>query len=88
MGVPAPRVRFGIAVNNDAVVRTVYHKYLHPKEVFISNGILNKGIVDAVHRSGRKDVRGCAHTSTPGVVCRTHMRRARVCACVCVCLFV
>ena len=24
----------------DSVVRTVYYKYLYPKEVFISNGIL------------------------------------------------
>ena len=36
--------QFGIAVNSDSVVRTVYYKYLHPKEVFISNGILNKEI--------------------------------------------
>jgi hypothetical protein len=48
---------FGIAVNNDAVVRTVFHKYLHPKEVFIGNGVLNKGIVDAIHKSNRKDPR-------------------------------
>lgn len=37
--------QFGISINNDAVVRTTYYKYLHPKEVFISNGILNKEIV-------------------------------------------
>lgn len=33
---------FGVAVNRDSVVRTVYYKYLHPKEVLIQHGILNK----------------------------------------------
>jgi len=28
----------------DAVTRTVYYKYHHPKEVFIANGILNREI--------------------------------------------
>ncbi len=37
--------QFGISVNSDSLVRTSYYKYLHPKEVFISNGILNKEIV-------------------------------------------
>jgi len=32
-------------INNiDAVTRTVYYKYHHPKEVFIANGILNREI--------------------------------------------
>mmetsp|Transcript_45851 Transcript_45851/g.103839 ORF Transcript_45851/g.103839 Transcript_45851/m.103839 type:complete len:461 (+) Transcript_45851:52-1434(+) len=35
---------FGVSVNSDAVVRTVFHKYHHPKEVFISNGILCQDI--------------------------------------------
>jgi intraflagellar transport protein 52 len=35
---------YGIAVNADSVVRTVYYKYLHPKEVYISHGVLNRGI--------------------------------------------
>ncbi len=39
--------QFGISVNNDSLVRTSYYKYLHPKEVFVSNGILNKEIVRA-----------------------------------------
>ena len=33
-----------IACNSDAVVRTVYYKYLHPKEVHVSNGVLNREI--------------------------------------------
>lgn len=35
---------YGIMVNNDAVVRTAYYKYFHPKEVLISNGVLNREI--------------------------------------------
>ncbi|EDV23358.1 uncharacterized protein TRIADDRAFT_57900 [Trichoplax adhaerens] len=35
---------YGIMVNNDTVVRTSYYKYFHPKEVFISNGVLNREI--------------------------------------------
>jgi len=35
---------YGMAFNQDAVVRTVYYKYLHPKEVHISNGVLNREI--------------------------------------------
>ena len=26
----------------DTVARTVYYKYFHPKEAFISNGVLNR----------------------------------------------
>lgn len=39
--------QYGISINDDAVLRTCYYKYLHPKEVFVSNGILNKEIVRA-----------------------------------------
>ena len=38
---------YGIECNSDAVVRTVYHKYTHPKEVFIQGGILNPTIDQA-----------------------------------------
>jgi len=30
----------GITVNDDSVMRQVYYKYLHPKEVFIAEGVL------------------------------------------------
>jgi hypothetical protein len=36
----------------DTVIRTVYHKYFHPKEVFISNGILNRAVNQA---AGKQD---------------------------------
>ncbi|XP_064607888.1 intraflagellar transport protein 52 homolog [Liolophura sinensis] len=35
---------YGINVNNDAVVRTCYFKYFHPKEVLVSNGVLNRAV--------------------------------------------
>lgn len=31
---------YGISCNNDSVLRSVFYKYLHPKEVFIADGIL------------------------------------------------
>lgn len=33
--------QLGISVNTDTVIRKTYYKYLHPKEAYISNGILN-----------------------------------------------
>jgi len=47
---------YGIMVNNDSVVRTVYYKYFHPKEVLISNGVLNREI----NRAAGKYVPGSA----------------------------
>lgn len=41
----------GIMINNDAVIRTVYHKYHHPKEVLVSNGVLNRSISLAAGKS-------------------------------------
>lgn len=79
--------QFGIAVNSDSVVRTVYYKYLHPKEVFISNGILNKEIGAAASKlSGRSRSR-CVWRG-----CECDWRH-RVCSpsprgCRCVCLAV
>lgn len=32
----------GVMVNNDAVVSNVYHRYLHPKEALVSDGVLNR----------------------------------------------
>ena len=37
--------QIGISVNNDCVIRKTYFKYLHPKEAFIGNGILNTELV-------------------------------------------
>lgn len=45
---------FGIMINNDSVVRTAYYKYHHPKEAFISHGILCNDIVRCVHGEKKK----------------------------------
>ena len=37
----------GISLNSDCVVRTVYHKYTHPKEALISSGVLSRKLVRA-----------------------------------------
>lgn len=39
---------YGLSINSDAVVRTTHYKYLHPKEVLIGDGILNRGVLTAV----------------------------------------
>mmetsp|Transcript_28767 Transcript_28767/g.81015 ORF Transcript_28767/g.81015 Transcript_28767/m.81015 type:complete len:501 (+) Transcript_28767:323-1825(+) len=42
---------FGISINNDCVVRTVHYKYLHPKEVHISDGVLNREVIAQVGKN-------------------------------------
>ena len=42
---------YGIMINNDAVVRTNYHKYFHPKECLISNGVLNRTLSEMAGRT-------------------------------------
>ena len=32
--------RYGMSVNDDSVMRSVFYKYLHPKEVFVAEGVL------------------------------------------------
>lgn len=48
---------YGISLNSDAVVRTVYHKYLHPKEVYIGKGgvVIDAfaGVVAKMHAKSR-----------------------------------
>ena len=45
--------KFGITLQTDSVVRTVYHKYPHPKEVFIGNGVAYKPFALAANRAGK-----------------------------------
>lgn len=35
----------GISCNTDSVIRKSFYKYLHPKEAYVGNGILNKELV-------------------------------------------
>ena len=37
--------QLGISINRDSVIRKTFFKYLHPKEAYISNGILNEELV-------------------------------------------
>jgi intraflagellar transport protein 52 len=45
-------------INNDSVVRTNYHKYFHPKECLISNGVLNRAVSEAAGKNGTKTLSG------------------------------
>ena len=36
----SPSNRFGTSATSDSVVRSVHYKYLHPKEVFVADGVL------------------------------------------------
>lgn len=37
--------QIGISVNSDSVIRKTFYKYLHPKETYIGNGVLNNELV-------------------------------------------
>ena len=37
--------QLGISVNSDSVIRKTFFKYLHPKEAFVGNGVLNSELV-------------------------------------------
>ncbi|KAI8912523.1 hypothetical protein EDD86DRAFT_201600 [Gorgonomyces haynaldii] len=45
----------GMMVNPDAVARTVYYKYYHPKEVHVSQGVLNRELNRAAGKRTDKD---------------------------------
>lgn len=58
---------YGIAINADAVVRTVYYKYLHPKEVHITSGVINREINTAAGKRPQQSTAAGA-TGSGGVV--------------------
>ena len=37
--------------HTDAVVRTSYYKYYHPKEALVANGVLNRAVASAAGKS-------------------------------------
>jgi len=39
--------QFGLGVNNDALVRTVYYRYHHPKETLVVDGVMNSSMTKA-----------------------------------------
>jgi|TARA_B110000090_G_scaffold206412_1_gene255809 intraflagellar transport protein 52 len=47
---------YGMSVNPDCVVRAVYHKYTHPKEALVTNGVLSRTLaarVEAIRSAKR-----------------------------------
>jgi len=46
---------FGMEFNNDAVVRTVYHKYHHPKECLVTHGVLCEDMVRTAMGQKKKE---------------------------------
>jgi hypothetical protein len=51
---------FGIKLQHDAVLRCAMHKYYHPKQVFVSDGMLNRAIASAAHEERHKgEIDGC-----------------------------
>eukprot|EP01038_Epipyxis_sp_PR26KG_P005310 gene5310-7374_t len=66
---------YGMSVNSDSVMRSVYYKYLHPKEVFIAEGILvpdiskkkNSVVLGATKKStGKSNNKENVRTSSAG----------------------
>eukprot|EP00039_Didymoeca_costata_P031376 m.34440 g.34440 ORF g.34440 m.34440 type:complete len:431 (+) comp8724_c0_seq1:197-1489(+) len=45
--------QFNISINNDAVVRSSYYKYYHPKECVVSNGVLNSALRSHTSKSSK-----------------------------------
>jgi len=58
---------YGMAFNSDAVLRTVYYKYPHPKEVHISNGILNREINAAAGKRSAAPTPGSGGIVPPAI---------------------
>jgi hypothetical protein len=70
---------FGIALRQDAVVRCAMHKYYHPKQVFVSDGIVNRAITTAVREEASKGVVlilfadfDCIHCQEPHTTSKAH----------------
>lgn len=61
--------QWGITIHNDSVIRTVYFKYFHPREVCIDNGVLNSGINKAAGKRvpGSANNRGVGAPSSAGI---------------------
>lgn len=48
---------FGINLNSDSVVRLSHHKYLHPKEALVTDGILNRDIAASIQEGSQRENR-------------------------------
>lgn len=45
--------QFGVAANADAVLRTSHHKYMHPKEALVVDGLLNRALLSGAGAGGK-----------------------------------
>jgi len=55
---------YGVSINNDAVVRTAFYKYHHPKECCITSGVLAQDLCRTAHSGGEKKQSGLQLEST------------------------
>lgn len=46
--------KFGIILNNNSVIRSNYYKYYHPKEVLISNGVIQEDFIRSANGEPKK----------------------------------
>uniref|UniRef100_A0A8C1U158 Intraflagellar transport 52 homolog (Chlamydomonas) n=1 Tax=Cyprinus carpio TaxID=7962 RepID=A0A8C1U158_CYPCA len=71
---------FGIMVNNDAVIRNVYHKYFHPKEALVSSGVLNReisraaGLIDEENTGNDLQCLRCDHGTYIRIPLQGHIK--------------
>ncbi|CAG9461231.1 unnamed protein product [Pedinophyceae sp. YPF-701] len=56
---------YGMSVNDDVVIRASHAKYLHPKEVLIADGVVNRAVVTCTARSRRKETARDADEDAP-----------------------
>jgi len=47
--------RFSMELANNSVVRTNYHRYFHPKEALITNGVMHEDFLRAVQQEGERE---------------------------------
>ena len=45
---------YGMVVNDDSVIRTVFYKYFHPKQALVTNGVLNRAVPALVSTTARE----------------------------------
>lgn len=81
--VRAITAKYGIRVEDDVVIRCAFHKYTHPKEVFISKGVANKQFGIALARCAVKGGLTAKYVRprTPALHCRPmlHTRHSARC---------
>lgn len=52
--------QYGVELGNNSVIRTNYYKYYHPKEVLISNGVVQEDFIRCANGEAKKSKKGKA----------------------------